>query len=66
MIGYDHVILHDAKSILVNDSSSDFLPTIDGGLWFFVASYVVTDKNKLTERDVDRVCGFASNRTLNF
>ena len=22
-------------------------------LWFFVSSYVVTDKNKLTERDVD-------------
>ena len=21
--------------------------------WFFVASYVLTDKNKLTERDVD-------------
>ena len=26
---------------------------LDDQLWFFVASYVVTDKNKLTKRDVN-------------
>ena len=27
--------------------------TLEGLKWFFVAPYAVTDKNKLTERDVD-------------
>ena len=26
---------------------------VQARIWFFVASYAVTDKNKLTERDVD-------------
>ena len=26
---------------------------VNGWVWFFVASYVVTDNNKLTKKDVD-------------